>query len=398
MLDVAETPYRIEPCYLEQIGPELVDLIAELSAAAERLGHGLHPRAASSLADLVRVMNCFYSNLIEGHNTTPREIERALAGEFARDKERRDLQVEAAAHIRVQRQIDHMQKAGSLPEPASAEFIRWLHREFYRDAPEAMLLIQGAGRAFRMEPGEFRSLPEHEVTVGRHMPPDSAHVPAFMAYFEDKYRLAGKGKGSSMIAMAAAHHRLNYIHPFPDGNGRVSRLMSHAMALQSGIGAHGLWSVSRGLARGLTSRGEYKRMLDQADAPRQGDLDGRGNLSLAALNEFVTWLVKVCSDQIQFMEGMFDIGQLGERLKVYIEQEGFKPEAFYLLEAALLQGELPRGEAARITGLKERTARLVLAHLIDDGILGSDTPKGPVSLRFPVKAVEMLFPRLFPEA
>ena len=85
------------------------------------------------------------------------------------------------------------------------------------------------------------------------------------------------------MAIPAAHHRMNYIHPFPDGNGRVSRLMSHAMAHAAGIGAHGLWSVSRGLARGLKSRKEYPQHMDHADMPRQGDLDGRGNLSQRAL-------------------------------------------------------------------------------------------------------------------
>ncbi|MDF3153382.1 Fic family protein [Mesorhizobium sp. XAP10] len=57
------------------------------------------------------------------------------------------------------------------------------------------------------------------------------------------------------------------MHPFPDGNGRVSRLMSHAMALEAGIAAHGLWSISRGLARGVKSRTDYKRMMDHADMP-----------------------------------------------------------------------------------------------------------------------------------
>ncbi len=70
--------------------------------------------------------------------------------------------------------------------------------------------------------------------------------------------------------MATAHHRLNYIHPFLDGNGRVSRLLSHVMALSAGIGAHGLWSVSSGLARGLTSRGDYKRMMGLRRLPPAG--------------------------------------------------------------------------------------------------------------------------------
>jgi Fic family protein len=91
-----------------------------------------------------------------------------------------------------------------------------------------------------MEPGEFRNSREQDVTVGRHIPPSGERVEAFMQYFEQRYRLAPMGKGGRIIALAAAHHRLNYIHPFPDGNGRVSRLMSHAMGLVAGIGAGGL--------------------------------------------------------------------------------------------------------------------------------------------------------------
>lgn len=396
-MDLVETPARIEPCLLEESSEEVTDLIADLATAAERLGARLHPRTAASLADLVRVMNCYYSNLIEGHNTLPREIERALMGDLDRDEKRRNLQVEAKAHIRVQHEIDRMQEAGALPEPASREFIRWLHREFYRDAPEAMLMIHGAGREFRMEPGAFRSLPEHEVQVGRHLPPSSEVMGAFMAYFEDRYRLGRMGKGARIRAMAAAHHRLNYIHPFPDGNGRVSRLMSHAMALEAGIGAHGLWSVSRGLARGLGSRREYKEMMDQADSPRRGDLDGRGNLSLRALNDFTAWFLRVALDQVTFMAEQFELGMLGERLKRYARQREWKPAASRLLEEVLLRGELARGDAAPVTGLKERSARILLAELVADGILGSETPKGPVSLRFTVAAAEVLFPQLFPQ-
>jgi Fic family protein len=197
--------------------------------------------------------------------------------------------------------------------------------------------------------------------------------------------------------MAAAHHRLNYIHPFLDGNGRVSRLMSHAMALEAGIGAHGLWSISRGLARGLTSRGDYKRMMDHADMPRQGDLDGRGNLSRRALAEFIAWFLKICLDQVRFMTGLFDLDGLAGRLKLYVARRDLKAEAFDLLEQTVQRGEFPRGDAPRVTGLKERSARDLLGTLVSDGILASETPKGPVSLRFPLDTIEILFPSLFPE-
>jgi len=395
----AETPQRIEPTRLEEVPEALSDVVAELSAAAATLGAALNPRTAANLADLVRIMNSYYSNLIEGHVTRPRDIKRALEGKFAKEKQRRNLQLEAAAHVRVQAEIDRLNMEDQLPEPASMEFIRWLHRQFYHDAPAEMLLIKGDGHEFVMKPGEWRTRSQHDVEVGRHIPPSSERVADFMKYFEERYRFQGLGRAGRVLAIPAAHHRLNYIHPFADGNGRVSRLMGHAMTHVAGIGAHGLWSISRGLARGLKSRSEYKQMMDLADTPRRGDLDGRGNLSQRALVEFTLWFLRVCLDQVRFMSELFELGTLARRLRGYVERsDTLKPEAARLLEEALIRGEIERGvPASRITGLPERTARRVVNDVIDAGLLGSDTPKGPLSLRFPEEALEFLFPRLFPE-
>jgi Fic family protein len=398
-MNTVESTQRIEPARLEEPGEAIQDVVAELSAVTATLGKALHPRTAANLASLVRIMNAYYSNLIEGHNTRPRDIERALAGQLDTDEARRNLQLEATAHIRVQAEVDQKAATDTLPEPASAEFILWLHREFYRDAPDEMLHIRGAGRDFRMQPGEWRSLPEHDVAVGRHAPPLSVRVPKFMDYFAARYQFASLGKAGKILAMATAHHRFNYIHPFPDGNGRVSRLMSHAMAHAAGIGAHGLWSFSRGLARGQASRNEYKQMMDLADTPRQGDLDGRGNLSQRALGEFVLWFLRIALDQARFMSDLFELDTLSRRLKTYVERsDNLKPEAIGLLQEALIRGDYERGEATRITGLPERTARRLLNEVTALNLLASDTPKGPVSLRFPVDALDSLFPRLFPES
>ncbi len=398
MMKLLETPSRIEPCLIDVPTPELIDLVAELSRAATVLGERLHPRSAASLADLVRVMNCYYSNLIEGHNTKPREIEAALVDRFADDDDRRNLQLEAKAHIHLQREIDRRYASGTLPDPASVDFICSLHRSFYDNATDAMLVLRSSDRVIRIRPGHFRESPEEEVSVGRHLPPSSRCIAAFMDYFADKYRMEdARGFGSRILAIPAAHHRLNYIHPFIDGNGRVSRLVSHAMAYKAGIGAHGLWSISRGLARGLQSRAEYKNRMDSADTPRQGDLDGRGNLSRRALVDFTIWFLKVCLDQIAFMSSLFQLGNLNKRLRIYVARHNFRDEAWFLLEQVLLRGEVPRGDAVRLTGLKERTARTLLADLVAHGILDSDTPKSPVSLRFPMDAAEILFPDLVPD-
>jgi Fic family protein len=394
-----ENPQRIEPALLEFAPPRVADLVAEISAAAASLAGALHPRAAASLAELVRIMNAYYSNLIEGHNTRPAEIVRALAGEFDADESRRNLQEEAAAHVRVQARVDELAAEGTLPNPTSGEFIRWFHAEFYQSVPPAMLIVRGREGEYEMKPGQYRTSIAQDVAVGRHQPPSGPYVADFMRYFSERYRLDDLGMAMRIISIPAAHHRFNYIHPFPDGNGRVSRLMSHAMAHASGIGAHGLWSISRGLARGLGDRTQYKRMMDFADSPRESDLDGRGNLSLRALTDFTAWFLEVCLDQLRFMGELFDLDSLAKRLRTWVERDDrFKPEVGRLLEEAAIRGEFDRGETSRITGLPERTARRVLNDACAAGLLASDTPKGPVSLRFPPDDAEAMFPRLFQTA
>jgi Fic family protein len=341
-------------------------------------------------------MNAYYSNLIQGHDARPAEIVRALAGEFSTDESRRNLQEEAAAHVRVQARVDELAAEGTLRDPTSGEFIRWLHAEFYQSVPHAMLIVRGRQSEYGMKPGQYRTTVAQDVAVGRHQPPSGPRVADFMRYFSERYRLNDLGMAMRIMSIPAAHHRFNYIHPFPDGNGRVSRLMSHAMAHASGIGAYGLWSVARGLARGLGDRTQYERMMDLADSRRENDLDGRGNLSLHALIDFTTWFLEVSLDQLRFMIELFDLDTLAKRLRTWAERDGrFKPEVGRLLQEAAIRGEFDRGEAARITGLPERTARRVLNDACAAGLLASDTPKGPVSLRFPPDDAEAMFPRLF---
>jgi Fic family protein len=173
--------------------------------------------------------------------------------------------------------------------------------------------------------------------------------------------------------------------------------MSHAMAWKADVAAHGLWSISRGLARGLDSRSEYKEMMDLADTPREGALDGGGNLSERAFIDFIAWFLRVAIDQVGFMSSLFELDNLARRLRTLVaERDTLKAEAARMLEETLVRGEVERGEASRITGLPERSARRVLNDLTKEGMLSSATPKGPVSLRFPAHSLETLFPRLYP--
>ena len=128
-----ESKSRIEPALIDEPSSAIADVVADLTAAVSVLSKFLHPLTAANLADAVRIMNTYYSNLIEGHNTRPRDIERALSGQLDQNDERRNLQIEAAAHVRVQTEIDRKFLQGTLPPATSAGFIQWIHNEFYRD-------------------------------------------------------------------------------------------------------------------------------------------------------------------------------------------------------------------------------------------------------------------------
>lgn len=396
MAEISETPYRIEPLGPKSFSTEIVDLLTEIAAASARLGARLHPETALGLASLVRLTNCYYSQLIEGNNTEPREIEQAMQDQFSADENTRDLQLEARAHVRLQAEIDHLHAVGQLGEPLDPAFLKWLHKEFYQDAAASSLdLPSPSGGTFPMTPGQFRQPGEPEVQVGRHVPPSAEALSGFLDRLGEAYRLDGKGSGQCIVAMAAAHHRLNYVHPFHDGNGRVSRLVAHAMGLKAGIGAHGLWSISRGLARGIEHQGEYKMMMASADALRRGDRDGRGHLSEAALAEFIGWFLRICLDQLTFMSRMFDFDRLSSRLSQYASDQKIHSEAEPVLRTLLERGEISRGEVSRIAGIAPRTASILIRRLIEDGIVGSPSSKGPLRLRFDTRKAEVLFPNLF---
>jgi len=382
----------MEPMLPEEGRRELEDLAFDLVQKASLFTATLKPEVRASVGNIVRAMNCYYSNLIEGHNTHPRDIDRALEEKFATDPTIRELQLEARAHIEVQKMID----AGEAPKNVvSREFIQWVHREFCERLPQSMLVVSNPDtkEEIKIVPGRFR---DGYVSVGSHIPPAPEFLERFLVRFEEAYTPERLSKVRQVVAVAAAHHRLLWIHPFFDGNGRVIRLLSHAYFRQIGVG-NSLWSVSRGLAR---NGARYKSHLAQADEKRRNDLDGRGSLSARALSDFCKFFLEICIDQVEYMASILEPSELLRRIELYCADEisaGNLPHgSFQLLREALLSGEFRRGRAAEITGYKDRKARNVLNTLARKGLLISVTPKAPVRLGFPLDVLERWLPRLYP--
>jgi Fic family protein len=382
----------------------LQDLARDVLTRSSQLSGMLHPKSQLGIVELIRLINSYYSNLIEGRSTHPAEIERAMRKDYSADSVKRNLQMESLAHIHCQQALeDRLEKEPDL-DPSDPAFLSWVHREFYSKLPEELHWVENTktGKRFQVIGGEFR---EHDVEVGRHLPPEHDDVPLFLERFFDGYR-RGKHHGIiPIVATAAAHHRLAWIHPFLDGNGRVARLYIDACLRTLPVPGYGLWNVSRGLAR---KRDEYMHVLDEADSQRQSDFDGRGNLSNKALVKFCEFVLEVCLDQIDYMTEMLRLDDLLERFKGYVQMRhlkayppppghpaGMKIEAARMMQEVLLRGEVTRGEVAAAAG-SARTGRDILPQLLNEGILVSSMPKGPVRLAFPTHLAGHLFPELYP--
>jgi Fic family protein len=394
VVDRGETVGLMEPLLIEESSGrrgDLTDLAVDLAARSAGFRRSLPTGVLTALAGLVRSMNCYYSNLIEGHDTHPIDIERALKNDYNTDPRKRDLQLEAKAHIAVQRWIDEGNLRG---RAVTLNGLREIHRRFCELLPDDLLWVKepDTGERLRVVPGDFR---RRDVRVGRHTPVSPGAVPRFLAHFEATYSRVGKT--DAILAAAAAHHRLLWIHPFLDGNGRVTRLMSHAMLLES-LDTGAVWSVARGLARSETA---YKRHLAECDLTRRNDLDGRGHLSEEALASFTRFFLSTCIDQVTFMEGLMQPERLRTRIMLWAAEEVrlnlLPPKSWTVLEAVLFRGELPRREVAALLGLTPRHARRIVAELLKRGVLISAGPRASLRLAFPATLASRWMPGLFPE-
>ncbi len=395
--------HSLSPVLPSVDAPGLADLALEFEREAAALGSLLHPDVASTVADLLRLVNTYYSNRIEGHDTTPAAIDAAMREEYAADPAVREVQRLATAHVVVE--IEAERRLIDSPEmhPLSADALCALHRGFYERVDPGHRWVANRAASVReaVIPGAFRTF---DVRVGAHVAPGAETIPALMAFLSDAYapeHITGLNK---VLAFAASHHRLLWVHPFADGNGRVIRLATTLYGRRLGIGAMGLWSPSRGLARRRTA---YMGALAEADLTRRNDLDGRGGRSLEGLTKFVRFFLETCLDQVRYMRSVLALDGLARRLDDYTERRArgvltgpagtISAAAAPVLRECLVSGAIPRGRVATVGNISPRWATALISDLLADGLLRTDSPRGPVRLGMPVHALRHLLPDLYPE-
>lgn len=396
-----DSPHQFEPLMpgAPAIGG-LLERASDLTRAAGSLTSSAAQATSVELRQLLRAMNSYYTNRMEGDHTRPSDIERALADDFSANADLARKQRLAVLHMAAERDCEQVLDYSGLDDN---EIVRglyesgsliWLHYELFSQLPESDLRIAGSGR---LQPGTLRERP---VKVGIHEAPTPESIDGFLVRWSEVYGGVRRGE-ASIVAAAAAHHRLTWVHPFLDGNGRVARLHTHLLFHSMGL-TNGLWSPLRGFAR---SQDRYMALLQAADEPRRGDYDGRGNLTQSGLVDWIRYVLDTCIDQIEFMSRQLDVRAMRDRLSAAllfeesVVKSGVRTQALVPLHYLFAtQDDLGRADFKTMTGLGERVATEMLSSLVARGFLKSDTPYGNLRFAIPRHALRFYFPALWPEA
>lgn len=385
-----------------EIFSELLVLAEKVSIESAKLSstHNIH--VLNAIKELLRKVNSYYSNKIESEGTHPIDIERAMRNDFDDNEHKRNLQQLSLANIDVQKQIEE-RSCQEMFNPFSKAFILDVHYLLYsKPEMESFLKIKNErerNEIIMMKAGMFR---EDNVVIGRHVAPDFSELNTLFNHYESYYKFHPHfTQAKKLVYALSSHHRLTWLHPFLDGNGRTSRLVLDGIFSHMKLEGYGLWNLSRGLARNDKS---YREYLSQADMVRQGDLDGRGVLSTKGLVKYVDFMLRTALDQINFMNTHLRLDLLSTRMEKFIrlsqegffEQESLPKYSEILLKELLIIGELARGKVKEVIGTKDRTASALIKKLLELDYIESTTSKSAIRLKFNSFFASYLFPDLVP--
>lgn len=381
----------LNPILTESLPRSMLDTAADLISKADKLLQGLVPQTAKCVSNLMRVTNAYHSNLIEGYYIDPSAV---VEGMKLPLRQRQQLGDPAVTHIHAQEVLERALRLHSVDfkdlfEPA---FISAIHRRLFSGLAGDDGLTSNETI---MVPGTFRNKDCDLVTVGAHVAPEPLAIVPMLKHLQWGFGSI-KDPGRRLIAVLANHHRLAFVHPFLDGNGRVTRLVAHLQLAQIGLHPQ-VWSLPRGLYQ---RREAYYSALAKADRAREGDLDGRGQLSQKHYFAFIEFMLDVCHEQVDYMAEALSANRIIERVTIAFNSnlnldEDLRPGDAETVKALLARGSLQLEEFKILSGLQDLRVEDEVKRMIDLGLVCRRSSKPDVlEPAIPIWLAQGLFPNL----
>ena len=204
--------------------------------------------------DEIYKSDAYHSLSIEGYSVTPEVIERVRQGDWnpegdAEDRKNRDT-LAARGYWQAFQLVKQAVEKVIAGENAGA-LVRTAHKDWYRE------LFQPCVAAGMIQPGAlagYRNIPVY-LRTSRYVPPRWEAVRDAMPVFFDLL----EQEPEPSVRAVLGHWLLGYIHPYPDGNGRMARFLMNVMLASGGYP----WTVIR-----VEDRDQYLEALDRASIDR----------------------------------------------------------------------------------------------------------------------------------
>jgi Fic family protein len=190
-----------------------IDLIVD--ELNEKRDKGLSKELLENLKKQLLIKQVYHSNAIEGNKLSLRETELILNGMVINERPLKD-EIEAKSLANA---TEYLYKLIDGREPLTKRTLLELHSLIMKNIPG-------------IEAGQFRK-EEVKIKGSKHVPPISFDVEN---HVDELFQWMNRNshKFPPLVMASILHHWLTWIHPFSDGNGRVSRMFLNFFLLQKG--------------------------------------------------------------------------------------------------------------------------------------------------------------------
>lgn len=256
MNDVNKSKFKDIPLmlYNPKWGSKLANTIIELEKLrVKKLGGPVPPYIFFQLKNIFQILESLGSARIEGNHTTLAEfVEKIIEDPSRKTKNESDREI-----FNIERAIAFIEKNVSGTTQLNRALISEIHKIIVDGLTPSPV---GEGSRY---PGQLRPINVSIVKSG-HIPPEAIKVSQF---FDELMQFVNQPLESQyhLLAIALSHHRMAWIHPFDNGNGRIVRMFTYALLIKQGF------QVKSGRILNPTAifcmdRDQYYKMLSFADS------------------------------------------------------------------------------------------------------------------------------------